>query len=89
MPPIFGPLACTLFATLMPAVADAGFTPFIIREGGGAAPGIVANDDDVLGATAFIIAPALASEEWRPLVRGFDGSAVGSDGSPGRSPGSR
>lgn len=61
-------LACTLLATLLTSVltpfAHAGFTSFVIRDGGGGPPSILPNNMYVPGATEFVISAGGQKAGW-------------------------
>lgn len=77
MPRVLHPLTCALFASLLTTVAQAGFTPFVIRDGGGGPPGVVVNNDYVPGATEFIIGASGQKAGWGSNdINGFTIDAV-------------
>lgn len=54
-------ILCLLVAT---SAAQAGFTPFVIREGGGSAPDILPNSDYVLNALEFVTGAGGQKAAW-------------------------
>lgn len=77
MPRLLPLYSCALLATLLTTQAHAGFTPFVIREGGGGPPSILSNNAYVPGATEFVIAAGGQKAGWGSNdINGFTIDAI-------------